>query len=606
MKSSRMVWNPGLASAIVASVLALAACAPGGAKQSAAQRPQHPLPIDTMTVALPEVGRYGGRFVLGQTTSPKGFNPTIANESSTSDVTSGRLFASLVDFDYITQTDLPSLARSWETSPDGLVWTYHLRRGAAFSDGHPLTSEDVLFTFQTVLDDSVPNSVKSLLILDGKKPVVAAPDSYTVVVTWPIVYALANPAVGSVYILPKHVLGAAYAAGEFESTYGVDTPPEKLVTSGPWKLKAYVPNEKTVLEPNPYWFQCDVKGQRLPYLDDLTFVIVPDQNTAALKFESGELDGLDNVKPEDYSSFESKAKTGGFVLHDVGVSLYTNFMWFNLNTYKKAEGGNKVGSPRVDPIKYAWFKERDFRRAVSHAIDRQAIIAGPFFNEAVENYCGSTVANKYWHIPDLPHAGYDPDRARALLAGLGYKDRDGDGFLEDAKGHTITFTVKTNSDNNVRIAMGNLIKDDLAKVGIKMNFAPADFNTLINNMRQDFKYDAIMLGLQSAVPPDPGMGQNVWRSTGRTHYWNMEQKHPESPEEAHIDELMTANIGATDLPTRLRAWREIQTIVNDQVYMVWLPSQKTKLPVRAKFGNMRPSVIPHRLLWAIHTVFVKG
>ena len=104
-----------------------------------------------------------------------------------------------------------------------------------------------------------------------------------------------------------------------------------------------------------------------------------------------------------------------------------------------------------------------------------------------------------------------------LLASLGWKDRDGDGFLEDGTGNPISFTLKTNSNNTMRIAMSNFIRDDLSKVGIKVNLVPLDFNTIITNIRDDFQYEAVLLGLQSGVPPDPAMGQNVWRSSGRTH-----------------------------------------------------------------------------------------
>src|SRR5439155_16210602 len=135
---------------IVGAVL-LGACVAGlsscGSRGSAAGQfhDTHPLPADTMTFAVDEVGTYGGRFVIGETTGPKTFNGLIANETSTLDITS-RMFVTLADFDNHDQLQTPWLAKSWEVAPDGLTWTFHLRRGAAFSDGHPITSEDVLFS----------------------------------------------------------------------------------------------------------------------------------------------------------------------------------------------------------------------------------------------------------------------------------------------------------------------------------------------------------------------------------------------------------------------------------------------------------------------------
>jgi peptide/nickel transport system substrate-binding protein len=208
----------------------------------------NPLPADTLTMAVEELGVHGGRFVLAQTSSPRTFNPIMANETSSTDITDGRLFTTLVDFNNATQVMTPQLARSWDVSPDGLTWTWHLRRGAAFSDGHPLTAEDVLFTFEMYMDDTLHVSLYDFLKLRGRKFELSAPDSYTVVMRIAEPYAMTVAVVGSVYILPRHVLEPAYRSGRFASTYSVGIAPESLVTSGPWRLKQYVPTEKTVLE----------------------------------------------------------------------------------------------------------------------------------------------------------------------------------------------------------------------------------------------------------------------------------------------------------------------------------------------------------------------
>ena len=592
---------------LVAGALALTAggCGRGGSAGTA-WRDTHPLPVDTMTVAVGEIGRYGGRFVIGETTGPKTFNSMMGNETSTTDITSGVLFASLVGFDNGTQQDVPAIAKSWDASPDGLTWTWHLRHGAAFSDGHPITADDILFSFEVASDDTLHPVVYDLIHPGGKGFQIAKVDSYTVTMKIAAPYAMMVPACGSVYILPRHVLEPAYRSGRFASAYSVTTPPESLVTSGPWTLKQYVAGEKTVLTRNPYWFQVDPRGHRLPYLDELVFLIVPDQNTAALKFEAGELDALDNVKPEDYKAYTENQSKRDYTLYALGPALRTNFLWFNLNTANpKKMPGKKPGTPLVDPVKYGWFRRPEFRRAVSMAIDRDAIIRSVFYGEAVKNWSTTTAGNKRWSTPGLTGFDYDPEQAKKLLAGLGWKDTNGDGFLEDGAGHTISFSLKTNGDNNTRMAMANFVKDDLAKVGIQCIVTGMDFNTLISNARSDYQYEAILLGLSSGVPPDPGMGQNVWRSNGLTHYWNIRQIKPETPEEARMDELITANVGTNDDAERHRTWLEIQKIMNDQCYYIWLPTLIIKEPVSNRFGNIEPSIIPHTIIWNIERVFLK-
>ena len=239
------------------------------------------------------------------------------------------------------------------------------------------------------------------------------------------------------------------------------------------------------------------------------------------------------------------------------------------------------------------------------AVDRDAIIQSVLFGEAVKNWSTSTPGNKKWFTPGVTHFDYNPEEAKQLLAGLGWKDVNGDGFLEDANGRTVNFSLKTNSDNVLRVSMCNFIQDDLAKVGIKCTPTPVDFNTLITNLRQDFQYESILLGLQTGVPPDPGMGQNVWRSSGLTHYWNIKQPRPETAAEAKINALMDENVGTIDSAVRHEAWRQIQNLVNEESWIIWLPTLIAKVPVRNGFGNVHPSVIPHRILWNIDRVFKK-
>jgi peptide/nickel transport system substrate-binding protein len=414
------------------------------------------------------------------------------------------------------------------------------------------------------------------------------------------------PAVAALRIVPRHVLEPAWRAGRIASSYGLGTAPESLVTSGPWKLERFAPGERTVLARNPRWFGVDARGRRLPYLDELVFLIVPDQNTAALKFTAGDLDALDNVKPEDYKTYEDGAKAGGYTLYDVGPALASNFLWFNLNRVREPVNGKKRDAPCVDPRKYRWFSNPVFRRAVSMAVDRDAIIRGPFFGDAVKNWSTATPGNHVWYTPEVAGADYDPEQAKRLLASLGWKDRNGDGFLEDEQGNTIRFTLKTNSDNNVRKAIANLIKDDLARVGIDCVPGLVEMNTLITNLRSDFDYEAILLGQQSGVPPDPvGQGQNLLRSSGLNHYWNVKEPRPETPAEARIDQLVEENLTTTDYAKRRAAWVEIQKLLNDQCFLIWLPTQIVRIPIRDRFGNVRPSVIAHRILWNIEQVFVK-
>ena len=587
--------------------LAALTIAPGCRRRAAAvseYNDPHPLPEEPKIVTVKSVGRHGARFVLGQTGNPRTFNALMSNESSSSDITN-LTFSSLTHYNNATQEIEPGLAKSWEVAPDGVTWTFHLRKGAKFSDGHPITAQDVLFSFQVALDPTVHPSVQDLLKMGNKFYEVSAPDDYTLVIKTPGPNAVAVSTISAVRIMPKHILEGPFKAGNFAAAYNVSTPPDQVVTSGAWRVVQHVPGEKTVLGRNPYWYEIDQQKQRLPYLDEVIFLSVPDQDAADLKFRAGELHGLERVKPENYRWYSDNQNKGNFTLHDIGPDLNTNFFWFNLNTVKKAGGGQKPGDPVISPVKYEWFRHPQFRRAVSMAIDRQAMIPSVFFGEGHKNWAIATPANKLWHSPDLVRHDYNPDEAKKLLAGLGFKDGNGDGVLEDPRGNPVSFTLKTNSDNTLRVALGNFVRDDLAKVGIKVALTPVEFNTLITNIRADHQYDAILLGLQSGIPPDPGMMQNVYRSSGMTHFWNMAQPKPETAEEARIDVLMDEIVTALDPAVRKRAYKEVESIVNEQAWFIWLPIANQKLPVSNRFGNVQPSILSHRILWNVETVYMK-
>jgi peptide/nickel transport system substrate-binding protein len=580
----------------MAILMALAALLAGAAAR--------PAPAQPLCASMREIGVPGGRFVIGVTNDAKTLNPIMSNETSSSEV-SDRLFTALTEYDNAAQRPYPMLATSWDVSPDGLTWTWHLRRGARFSDGRPITSADVLFSFAVAYDSTLHQSIYDLLTPHGRKMQVSAPDSYTVVTRIAEPHALMVPAVGALRILPRHVLEPAWRAGRFASSYGVGTPPDSLVTSGPWRLRQFVPHEKTVLARNPYWFGVDARARRLPYLDELVFLVVPDQNAALLKFQAGEVDGIDNVKSEDYGTLARGQVRGGYTLYDLGAALTSNFFWFNLNLVRKPGGRHAVGEPCADPIKYAWFSNRRFRRAVSMAVDREAIVRSVFFGEGMKNWTLMTPGYRLFHDPSVTGPDHDPAGARRLLASIGFRDRDGDGTIEDPKGHPVRFTLETNASSNPRIQMANFVRDDLARVGIACTVAAVDFNTMLTHMREDFDYDAILAGLGAAVPPDPGMCGNFYRSSGLSHFWDVRQPRPATPEEARMDRLFSELLAPRPLADRRRTGAELDRILDDECFVVWLPVMRIRLPARNRFGNLQPTILPQRLLWNIETVFVR-
>jgi peptide/nickel transport system substrate-binding protein len=256
-------------------------------------------------------------------------------------------------------------------------------------------------------------------------------------------------------------------------------------------------------------------------------------------------------------------------------------------------------------VKYAWFNNPNFRRAVALSVNREKMIRLAYLDQATPNWGPSTRGNKRWFDPNVKDYHYDAERARRLLAREGFTDRNRDGWLEDRAGNRVQFTLATNADNTLRQTLCGLLKTDLKQVGIEVTVAPVDFNSLIGRIRETRDYDAILLGLTTGVPPDPALGQNVWKSKGKTHFWNVDQARPSTAWEAEIDSLMDEMARVEDYPKRKRMWDRIQEIVTDQAVFIFLPSEKAYLVARDRIGNLRPTVIPHRVLWNAPQLYLK-
>ena len=370
-----------------------------------------PLPEPPLVAACAP-GKPGGRLVIATFGDPKTFNPITANESSSEEIYR-HLFASLLGFDTPSQSVSPGLAAAWTNSPDGKTWTFTLRKNLRWSDGAPLTADDVVFTWDVIYNPEIDNVMRDAFLVDGKKFIVTKVDDLTVQVVTPEIYAPFLETFGAgVPVLPKHILAKTVADKTFTSAYGVNWDAEKIVGSGPFRLKEYRPAQSVLLERNPYFFEVDSNGQRLPYFDDIIYTIVPDMNAMSLRFLSGESDADDFVLPYEYDHFKTEAAQGKFNLLEPGIGLETAFFWFNENTNVDA----KTGRPLVAPEKSKWFRNTKFRQAMAYAIDRDSIIKSIYNGRAIPNYGLVTPGNKKWFNPNTPQ--YPQDLDKAALRGL--------------------------------------------------------------------------------------------------------------------------------------------------------------------------------------------
>jgi peptide/nickel transport system substrate-binding protein len=561
----------------------------------------HPLPAEPRVRNVNQVGQYGGRFVFVTIGDPKTFNPPLANEVSSTDLLNGPLFQGLTSYENADQALAPGLAKEWSHSEDGLTWTFTLRKGLRWSDGEPLTVEDVLFSAKVGLDPNLQSSIRDIMQVGGKVWTFEKIDSLTFAVHLPGKFSAVPEVLGSMYIVPEHKLGEAYKAGKYSEMWGVNSAPSEIVTNGPFVLKEYVPGEKAVLTRNPYYWEVDQNNRRLPYIDEYVFLIVKDLNAMALKFQSGETDLIDPITVDQVPTFEDEQEKGGYKVIDLGPDIATDFFWVNQNP-----GKDSRGKPYVTPWKLKLFRDVRFRRALSHAVDRDGIVKSVLQGRGVPLYSPMTTGNKAWYDSTVVRFAYDPAKAEALLDEMDLKDRNGDGVRDTPDGKTVEFTLHTNSENPLRKAFGTVVAENLGKVGIRVNFQPLEFNTLITRIRSDYQYEAILLGLAGATPPDPFLSGNVYRSTGLTHNWNPRQTTPSTPGEAEMDRLMDVVVGEPDYALRKQAFDRVQQIMGENQYCIYLVNRKLYVGLRDRVRNARPSIIRQHLTWNVQELWLDG
>lgn len=567
-------------------------------------------------VARGEVGQRGGTLTLSTFGSgPKTFNAWTAADVESDGI--GLLqFERLVDIDGFTGKYYGRLAKDFEVSPDKKTYTFHLRKGLKWSDGHPLTADDVVFTFNNIVGAGFGNSSRrDVLMVRGVYPKFEKVDDYTVRVSTPEPFVpLLSGLVQA--IAPKHVFEPIVKKGrdEFNSFWDTNVTGDKLVVSGPFKLVRYVPSQRVEFERNPNYFMVDRKGTPLPYLDRFVQLIVPDQNTQVLKFLGKELDFLDirSVRGADVAKLRPRQRTDNFKLFNLGPDDGTLFL--TLNMCRRTNPKSK--KPYVDPIKQEWFNNQKFRQAVSHAINRQQIVDNVLKGVGLPLYTSESTSCLFFNKNLQPYP-QDLDLAAKLLKEAGFIKKP-DGRLYDPKGNQVEFTLLTNAGNTSRDGTCISIANELGKLGMKVNYQPVDFNMLIGKLDHSLEWEAVVMGLTGSRT-EPYNGANVWKSNGRLHMFD--QRLPNDKGEViaadardwekRIDELFDKGAVTFGFDERKKYYDEYQKIAYDQQPFIYVYSPLDITAMRNTVKNYKPTkygvfYTPMGSLHNVEEIFIEG
>ncbi|QFP76650.1 ABC transporter substrate-binding protein [Deinococcus sp. AJ005] len=378
-----------------------------------------------------------------------------------------------------------------------------IRPGMKFSDGQAITADDWITTWKIHTDDKVGSNTYDNFFLNDKPIVIKKINDMTLQFDFPAQSSKALVLM-SYTPWPDHIFGKAYKAGGAEAIkkmWGVGTNPSEIVSPGAWTMESYKAGERAVLKANKFFgeWNKDSKGNALPYLDKYSYRITGDVNAALAAYLAGQIDTFAPRNADDLAQIKKAIDAGNLKAYlKANVSPQAQSSWIVFNWNKSA-----------DTAKQTLFRDVRFRRAMSHIANRDAMIKLALGGLGTETYFSTYPIFKSQldagQKAGAPQYKYDLAQATKLLAQIGYKKKNADGYLVDAKGKVLEFNLATNSGNTTREQLGQIFKDEAKKVGVKVNFTPIDFNTLVGQLTakgENRPFDAILLGLNG--------GDNVW------------------------------------------------------------------------------------------------
>jgi len=461
----------------------------------------------------------GGHLVEGNYSDVANMNPIFISDVYSS-IVAYRMYEGMLDIDG-QANQIPSLATEVpKVESDQMTYRFKLRKDAKWSDGTPITADDVVFTYQLMYDPKY-KEVKSRFRaqLEQYLASVTAPDPYTVVVRTTTVYAPFLISYGGIGILPKHVWSKLSPA-EINSSEMNQVP---TVVSGAMTPVRWDKGSQYTMKRNDLWF----KGRT--WLDSYVYKYVPDLVQAANQLKTGELD----VAAVDPSQWDSMA-TAQNVDRITYVSPAFDYYIQNHDAAK---------TPKA-----AIFGDPEVRRALTMALDRKKIADKVYFGQAVP--ADSSMSSVQWaHVTPKTQYPFDLSKAESMLEGAGWK-KGADG-VRTKNGVRMEWELRTNAGNKVRETLITVLADQWKQIGASVSTKPIQFPQLVTQLTQTRDFDMILIGI--AENPDPDQSQ-LWssKSIGNGALNGAAYKSPA------VDALLDQGVQTLDRDKRKKIYAQIQ------------------------------------------------
>jgi peptide/nickel transport system substrate-binding protein len=535
------------------------------------------------------------QLVSAISSDPKTFNPAL--NSSVPKI-----------FDYVSEGLIatngkgeiePALAESWAISPDKKTITFILKPNLKWSNGEPLTIDDVIFTFNEVyFNEDIPNDIKDAFKIGKarKLPTVKKVGDNRIEFNTPEPFAplLRSLDVG---ILPAHKLRSTITQKDskgkplFLSTWGINTKPADLVSNGMFVLDSYEPAERLVFKKNPYYWRKDSQGKQQPYIDKFIWQIVDSSDTALVQFRSGGLDAY-GASPSFFTLLKKEEQKGGYKIYNGGPATGTSFISFNLNQ------GERDGKPLVDPIKSRWFNNVKFRQAIAYGINRQRMINNIYRGIGAPQDSPISVQSPYYFSREqgLPVYDYNPKKSKELFAAAGFTYNEQTKLIDD-RGNPVRFALITSAESKGGGQVATQIKQDLEKIGVDVDVTPIAFSLLVDRIDNSLQWESLLIGFTGGIEPNDGA--NFWSVDGGSHIFNLKPQkgksqitnHQVAKWEQKIDDLYIQAAQELDEAKRRQIYIESQIVTQENLPCIYLVNPLSLAAIKNRIKGIEYSAI---------------
>jgi peptide/nickel transport system substrate-binding protein len=386
-------------------------------------------------------------------------------------------------------------------------------------------------------------------------------------------------------MFPEVVAGVARLFDQV-AILSATSPLKERAVLGPFRIAEHKPGSYLLLERNPNYWKTE-NGRRLPYLDRVRLDVLQNRELELLRFKQGQIHFISGIDPD---LFEQVAGKDQALARDAGPSLEGEMLWFNQNP-----------TAPIPEYRKAWFRSRNFRQAISHAIRRDDLCRVVYRGHASAGVGPFSPANRFWFNQALRSPAFDLAEAKRLLAADGF--RMAGSALRDRDGNAVEFSVATSSGNRSRERIAAMLQQDLAALGIKLNIVPLDFPSLLERIGKTSTYESCLLGLVN-VDLDPSGQMNVWLSSAALHPWNPNEKTPATAWEREIDQLMLKQAANADDRRRKPLFDRVQQIVQDEAPVLYLIHRNALAAISPALHNVEPSPLRPQVIWNVDRLWI--